>query len=107
MSGSTLSSDGLLRLSLRAVRVGNVSSTVFSAPIVAVRARIAEIVGQVTCPRSSTWHPTIDRLLKEDEKRREKQSGQTQTRARRRRRFPRFVFSKRSMPLLLVRKWNM
>jgi len=39
-----------------------------------VQARVAETVGQVTVPkRVLTWHPMIDRLLKEDEKRREKQ----------------------------------
>src|SRR5919197_2519873 len=46
----------------------------FTDPIETVRARIAEAVGQVTVPRKvSNWHPAIDRLLKEDEKRREKQ----------------------------------
>jgi len=39
-----------------------------------MRARIAEIVGHVAVPHKvQTWHPAIDRLLKEDEKRREKQ----------------------------------
>jgi hypothetical protein len=43
----------------------------FSEPIETVRARIAEIVGQVTVPNKvRNWHPAIDRLLKEDEKRR-------------------------------------
>jgi hypothetical protein len=47
---------------------------VFSEPIEAVRARIVETVGNITIPRKVlTWHPAIDRLLKEDEKRREKQ----------------------------------
>lgn len=46
----------------------------FSEPIESVRARIAETVGHVTVPyKVRTWHPAIDRLLKEDEKRREKQ----------------------------------
>jgi hypothetical protein len=44
----------------------------FSEPIEAVRARIAETVGHITVPHKVlTWHPAIDRLLKEDEKRRE------------------------------------
>ena len=43
-------------------------------PIETVRARIPEIVGRVAVPHKIlNWHPTIDRLLKEDEKRREKQ----------------------------------
>ncbi len=47
---------------------------VFYEPIEAVRVRIAETVGHITIPHKVlTWHPTIDRLLKEDEKRREKQ----------------------------------
>lgn len=47
---------------------------VFSEPIEAVRARIVETVGHITIPHKElTWHPAIDRLLKEDEKRREKQ----------------------------------
>jgi hypothetical protein len=46
----------------------------FSEPIGAVRARIAETVGHITVPHKVlTWHPAIDRLLKEDERRREKQ----------------------------------
>jgi hypothetical protein len=46
----------------------------FSEPIEAVRARIAETVGHITVPHKMlTWHPAIDRLLKEDEKRREQQ----------------------------------
>jgi len=46
----------------------------FSDPIETVRARIAEIVGHPTVPHKiQNWHPAIDRLLKEDEKRREKQ----------------------------------
>lgn len=46
----------------------------FSEPIEAVQARIAEIVGRVAVPHKVlNWHPAIDRLLKEDEKRREKQ----------------------------------
>ena len=46
----------------------------FPEPIEAVRERIAKVVGTVKVPREvSTWHPAIDRLLKEDERRREKQ----------------------------------
>jgi len=46
----------------------------FSEPIETVRARIAEIVGRLAVPHKVlNWHPAIDRLLKEDEKRREKQ----------------------------------
>jgi hypothetical protein len=46
----------------------------FAESIETVRARIAETVAQVAVPhKARTWHPTIDRLLKEDEKRREKQ----------------------------------
>ena len=38
-----------------------------------VWARIAEAIGRVTVPHKvQNWHPAIDRLLKEDEKRREK-----------------------------------
>jgi hypothetical protein len=48
----------------------------FSEPIEAVQARIAAAVGQVTVPRTvRNWHPAVDRLLKEDEKRREKQAA--------------------------------
>ena len=50
------------------------TSPEFSEPIETVRSRIAETVGQVTVTKKIlTWHPTIDRLLKEDEERREKQ----------------------------------
>jgi hypothetical protein len=46
----------------------------FSEPIESVRARIAETVGRVTVSHKvSSWHPAIDRLVKEDEKRREKE----------------------------------
>jgi len=46
----------------------------FAESIETVRARIAETVEHVAVPHKVwTWHPTIDRLLKEDEKRREKQ----------------------------------
>jgi hypothetical protein len=39
-----------------------------------VRARIVEVVGRITVPRKVlTWHTAIERLLKEDEKRRERQ----------------------------------
>ena len=43
---------------------------VFSEPIEAVRARIVESLGHVSIPHKVlTWHPAIERLLKEDEKR--------------------------------------
>jgi hypothetical protein len=46
----------------------------FSVPLETVRERIAKVVGHVTVPHKiQTWHPAIDRLLKEDERRREKQ----------------------------------
>ena len=48
----------------------------FIEPIEAVQARIAATVGHVTVPRTvRIWHPAVDRLLKEDEKRRERQAG--------------------------------
>jgi hypothetical protein len=46
----------------------------FSEPIEALRERIAKVIGKVTVPREvRVWHPAIDRLLKEDETRRERQ----------------------------------
>jgi hypothetical protein len=46
----------------------------FAESIETVRARITETVNHVAVPHKvRNWHPTIDRLLKEDEKRREKQ----------------------------------
>jgi hypothetical protein len=46
----------------------------FAESIETVRARVAETVGHVAVPHKvRNWHPTIERLLKEDEKRREKQ----------------------------------
>jgi hypothetical protein len=52
----------------------------FPEPIETVRTRIAETVGQLTVPKKVlTWHPTIDRLLKEDEKRREKELSEPYT----------------------------
>jgi hypothetical protein len=46
----------------------------FPEPIEAVRERIVKVIGKVTVPREvRVWHPAIDRLLKEDETRREKQ----------------------------------
>jgi len=46
----------------------------FSEPIETVRARIVEVLGHVTVPHKvQNWHPAIERLLKDDEKRREKQ----------------------------------
>lgn len=46
----------------------------FAESIAAVRERIAKVVGKLTVPRDIViWHPAIDRLLKEDDKRREKQ----------------------------------
>jgi hypothetical protein len=52
----------------------------FPESIEVVRARIAETIGHVTVPRNVlTWHPTIDRLLKDDEQRRQKQLNSTYT----------------------------
>jgi hypothetical protein len=46
----------------------------FHGPIEAARERIAKIVGKLSVARDIRyWHPAIDRLLKEDDKRREKQ----------------------------------
>jgi hypothetical protein len=46
----------------------------FREPIEAVRERIAKVVGKLIVPRDIViWHPAIDRLLKEDDKRRERQ----------------------------------
>ena len=46
----------------------------FHQSIEAVRERISKLFGKLSVPRDvRDWHPTIDRLLKEDEKRREKQ----------------------------------
>lgn len=45
----------------------------FHEPIEAVRGRIAKLIGKLSVPRDiRDCHPTIDRLLKEDDKRREK-----------------------------------
>ena len=45
-----------------------------------VRERIAETIGKVTVPKKVlAWHLVIDRLLKEDEKRREKQLSESYT----------------------------
>jgi hypothetical protein len=50
------------------------ASPQFAEPIETVRARIAKAVDHVAVPHKvRTWHPAMDRLLKEDEKRREKQ----------------------------------
>ena len=52
----------------------------FPESIEIVRARIAEAIGHVTVPRNVlTWHATIDRLLKDDEQRRQKQLNSTCT----------------------------
>jgi len=52
----------------------------FPESIETVRARIVEGIGHVTVPRNVlTWHPTIDRLLKDDEERRKKQISSTYT----------------------------
>jgi len=52
----------------------------FSEPVETVRTRITETIGQVTVPKKVlVWHPVIDRLLKEDEKRREKQLSESHT----------------------------
>ena len=46
----------------------------FHEPIEAARERIAKIIGKLSVARDILyWHPAIDRLLKEDDKRREKQ----------------------------------
>jgi hypothetical protein len=46
----------------------------FHEPIEAVRERISNVVGKLSVPRDvRDWHPTIERLLKEDDRRREKQ----------------------------------
>ena len=45
----------------------------FSIPLEAIREKIAKTVGKVTVSRDVTvWHPAIQRLLKEDDTRREK-----------------------------------
>lgn len=45
----------------------------FTTPMEAVRERVAKTIGKVTVPREVTvWHPAIQRLLEEDEARREK-----------------------------------
>jgi len=47
----------------------------FPIPIETVREQIAKAIGGVRVPREvMAWHPAIERLLKEDEKRREKQA---------------------------------
>jgi hypothetical protein len=44
----------------------------FPEPIEAVQERIAKVIGKVTVRRSvQTWHPVIDALLRDDERRRE------------------------------------
>lgn len=54
--------------------LGFVAPPQFAEPIETVRARIAETVDHVAVPHKvRTWHPAIDRLFKEDEKRRAKQ----------------------------------
>src|SRR5579862_2060904 len=46
----------------------------FPESIESVRERIAKVIGIVTVPQKvKGWHPTIDQLLKEDERRREQQ----------------------------------
>src|SRR6266481_928554 len=46
----------------------------FHEPIEAVRERVAKVIGKLTVSRDiRIWHPSIDRLLKEDDKRRERQ----------------------------------
>jgi hypothetical protein len=46
----------------------------FSEPIEAVRKRIAKAIGEIKVPHQvRVWHPAIDRFLKEDEERRQKQ----------------------------------
>lgn len=46
----------------------------FHEPIEAVREHVGKIIGKLTVPRDiRIWHSSIDRLLKEDDKRRERQ----------------------------------
>jgi hypothetical protein len=48
----------------------------FPEPIEVVRERITMAIGKVHVPRDiAIWHPAIDRLLKEDQKRRDKQAA--------------------------------
>ena len=48
---------------------------IFQTPIETLRDRIAKTIGSVTVPREvRVWHPAIQRLLSEDQARREKQS---------------------------------
>ena len=50
----------------------------FEEPIESVCERIAKTVGKVTVPREvRLWHPAIDKLLKEDEQRRERQRARS------------------------------
>jgi hypothetical protein len=52
----------------------------FSESVETVRARIVEVVGRIAVPRKvPTWHSAIERLLKEDEKRRERQLADGRT----------------------------
>jgi hypothetical protein len=45
----------------------------FEEPIERVRERIAKTVGKLTVPREvRIWHPAVERLMKEDEQRRER-----------------------------------
>lgn len=49
---------------------------VFETPIETVRDRIVKAIGTVTAPREvRVWHPVIQRLLTEDQERREKQQA--------------------------------
>jgi hypothetical protein len=49
---------------------------VFPEPLDAVQARIAKIAGRVSVARDyRIWHPAVDRLLKADEMRRQKQAA--------------------------------
>src|SRR5215472_1696251 len=46
----------------------------FSEPIEAVRERLSKLIGKLSVPRDvRDWHPAVERLFKEDDKRREKQ----------------------------------
>jgi hypothetical protein len=46
----------------------------FPEPIDVFRERIAKVIGKVTVPRDViVWHPAIERVLREDERRRAKQ----------------------------------
>ena len=71
----------------------------FPESIETVRARIVEAIGHVTVRNVLTWHLTIDRLLKDDEERREKQMSSTYTFSREKPRFD-SPFERRQLRIL-------